>query len=447
LFQPMDYSISEDLKEEPIEEEPLEEPNEEGWLYSYGILLLSNERLCQAQLRRLSRVAQADHQESPQDRRLVRPVTRTRYGHFEFTVMPFGLTNASAVFMDLKNRKNQKYEWAKEQEEAFQTLKDNSGNAPILLFPDGSKEFVVYYNVSNQGLGCVLMQRGKVENATSEMLCGLDQLMERKEGGGADKMYYDPRDMYGGHLEIPEWKYDRITRDFITRLPRSSSGYDSNWVIVDRLTKSAYFLAIREDYKMEKLARLYIDEIVVGHGVPVSIISDRDGRFTSRILVNITESLRDVIRYEYGLSSSDGWTKPPVLWAEIRESRLIGPELVQEMTDKVVLVKEKLKAARDHQRSYANNRRKLVEFEVGDQVLLKVLPWKGVKYLADANLRVHLEENKANKTLHFVEEPVEIIDHDVKSLKRSRILIVKVHWNSKRGHEDFIKTKYPNLAR
>ncbi|GKD20282.1 reverse transcriptase domain-containing protein, partial [Tanacetum coccineum] len=204
-------------------------------------------------------------------------------------------------------KKNQKYEWAKEQEEAFQTLKDNSGNAPIL---------------------------GKVENATSEMLCGLDQLMERKEGGGADKTYYDPRDMYGGHLEIPEWKYDRITRDFITRLPRSSSGYDSNWVIVDRLTKSAYFLAIREDYKMEKLARLYIDEIVVGHGVPVSIISDRDGRFTSRILVNITESLRDVIRYEYGLSSSDGWTKSPVLWAEIRESRLIEPELAQGMTDK-----------------------------------------------------------------------------------------------------------------
>ncbi|GKF25606.1 putative reverse transcriptase domain-containing protein, partial [Tanacetum coccineum] len=76
-------------------------------------------------------------------------------------------------------------------------------------------------------------------------------------------------------------------------LLRSSSGYDTNWVIVDRLTKSVHFLAIREDYKMEKLARLYIDEIVVGHGVPVSIISDRDGRLTSRVLENIIESLRD----------------------------------------------------------------------------------------------------------------------------------------------------------
>ncbi|GJT66708.1 putative reverse transcriptase domain-containing protein [Tanacetum coccineum] len=428
---------------------------------------------------------------------------------------------------------------AREQEEAFQTLKDNLCNATILSLPDGSKEFVVYCDVSNQGLGCVLMQRGKViayasrqlkiheknytthdleleavvfalktwrhylykmksviytdhkslqhifdqkelnmrqrrwielfsdfdseiryhsrkanvvdkilatpgeaskvENVTAEMLRGLDQLMERKEEGGADKTYYDLRDMYGGYLETPEWKYHRITMDFITRLPRSSSGYDTNWVIVDRLTKSAHFLAIREDYKMEKLASLYIDEIVAGHGVPVSIISNRDGKFTSRFLANITESLRDAIRYEYGLSSSDGWTnyhssircapfealygrkcRSPFLWAEIRESRLIGPELVQEMTDKVVLIKVKLKAARDRQKSYADNRRKPLEFEVEDQVLLKVLPWKGVKYLADENLHVHLEEIKVDKTIRFVKEPIEIIDREIRINQKSQ---------------------------
>ncbi|GJR97975.1 putative reverse transcriptase domain-containing protein [Tanacetum coccineum] len=225
---------------------------------------------------------------------------------------------------------------------------------------------------------------------------------------------------------------------------------------------------VREDYKMEKLARLYIDEIVAGHGVPVSIISDRDGRFTSRVLENITESLRDVIGYNWDVqlplakfSYNNSYhssircapfgalygrkCRSPVLWAEIRESRLIGLELVQETTDKVVLIKEKLKAARDRQKSYADNRRKLLEFEVADQVLLKVSPWKGVKYLADANLHVHLEEIKVDKTLCFVEEPVEIIDREVKSLKRSRIPIVKVHWNLKRGHEDFIKSKYPHL--
>ncbi|GJW37115.1 putative reverse transcriptase domain-containing protein [Tanacetum coccineum] len=165
--------------------------------------------------------------------------------------------------------------------------------------------------------------------------------------------------------------------------------------------------------------------------------------------------------------------KSPVLWTEIGESSLIGPEMVQETTDKVVLIKEKLKVVRDRQKSYADNRRKPLEFEVGDKVLLKVSPWKGVmhfgpfeileriglvayrlrlpkemskvhdtfhvsnlkKRLADANLHVPLDEIKIDKTLCFVEEPIEIMDREVKSLKRSKIPIVKVRWNSKRGPE------------
>ncbi|GJU93459.1 reverse transcriptase domain-containing protein [Tanacetum coccineum] len=81
--------------------------------------------------------------------------------------------------------------------------------------------------------------------------------------------------------KIPEWKCEKITMDLVTRLPRSSSGYDAIWVIVDRLTKSAHFLPIHEDFKMEKLARIYINDIVARHGVPVSIILDRDGRLSS----------------------------------------------------------------------------------------------------------------------------------------------------------------------
>ncbi|GJT92602.1 putative reverse transcriptase domain-containing protein [Tanacetum coccineum] len=189
--------------------------------------------------------------------------------------------------------------------------------------------------------------------------------------------------------------------------------------------------------------------------------------------------------------------RSPVLWVEIGKSRLIGPELVQETTDKVVLIKKKLKAARDHQKSYVDNRRKPLEFEVGDQVLLKVSPWKGVihfrkkgklapryvgpfeilervdpvayrlrlpeelssvhdtfhmsnlkKCLADANLHVPLYEIKVDKTLRFVEELVEIMDGEVRSLKRSKILIVKVRWNSKCGleftweREDHMKAKF-----
>nr|GEU33028.1 DNA/RNA polymerases superfamily protein [Tanacetum cinerariifolium] len=249
-------------------------------------------------------------------------------------------------------------------------------------------------------------EASKVENTIAEMLCGLDQLIERKEDGC---MHFIWVPLIG----------------------------DVRTLIMDEAHASRL--------KDGELARLYIDEIVAGHGVPVSIILDRDGRFTSRVLENITESLRDAIGYEYGLSSSDGWTKSPVLWVKTGESRLIGTELVQETTDKVVLVKEKLKATRHCQKSYADNRRKLLEFEVEDQVLLKVSPWKGVKYLADANMHVHLDEIKVDKTLRFVKELVEIIDREVKSLKHSRILIVKVHWNSIRGHEDFIKTNGEEL--
>ncbi|GJS36458.1 hypothetical protein Tco_0534840 [Tanacetum coccineum] len=134
----------------------------------------------------------------------------------------------------------------------------------------------------------------------------------------------------------------------------------------------------------------------------------------------------------HNASSSDGqsesmvWTLEDIMrecvidFGEIGGSSLIGPKLVQETTDKEVLIKEKLKAARDHQKSYADNRRKPLEFEVGDHVLLKVSPWKGVicfgkRCLADASLHVSLDEIKVGKTLCFVEEPIEIMDHEVKS--------------------------------
>ncbi|GJV65657.1 hypothetical protein Tco_1476485 [Tanacetum coccineum] len=174
------------------------------------------------------------------------------------------------------------------------------------------------------------------------------------------------------------------------------------------------------------------------------------------VLADAAESVRDAIGFEYCLASSSGWTKSPVLWAEIGGSSLIGPELVQETTDKVVLVKEKPKAARDRQKSYVDFRRKPLEFEVGDRVLLKVTPWKGVvrfgkkgklapryvgpfeileriglvayrlrlpeelnsvhdtfhvsnlkKCLADANLHVPLDEIKIDKTFRGLRLPVE----------------------------------------
>ncbi|GJV58634.1 reverse transcriptase domain-containing protein [Tanacetum coccineum] len=111
---------------------------------------------------------------------------------------------------------------------------------------------------------------------------------------GADKMYYDLRDRPSGllqQLEIPEWKWEGIAMDFVTKLATTSSGHDTIRVIVDRLTKSAHFLPMREDYKMDRLARLYLNVIVARHGMPISIISNRDSHFTLRFWQSMQEAL------------------------------------------------------------------------------------------------------------------------------------------------------------
>ncbi|GJX32030.1 putative reverse transcriptase domain-containing protein [Tanacetum coccineum] len=313
--------------------------------------------------------------------------------------------------------------------------------------------------------------------------------------------------------EIPVWKWEGIAMDFVTKLPRTSSRHDTIWVIVDRLTKSAHFLPMREDYKMERLDRLYLNEIVVRHGVPISIISDRDSHFTSRFWQSMQEALgtrlnmstayhpqtdgqsertiqtlEDMLR-AYVLDFEGSWDvhlplvefsynnsyHSSVRCAEVREGQLIGPELVQETAEKISQIKDRLKAARDRQKSYADKRRKPLEFSVGDYVLLKLSPWKGVvhfgkkgklaprfvgpfeiiekvgpvayrldlteelngvhdtfhvsnlkKCLADPTLKVPLDEIRVDAKLNFVEEPVEILKREFKKLKRSRIAIVKV---------------------
>ncbi|KAD7477277.1 hypothetical protein E3N88_00413 [Mikania micrantha] len=114
--------------------------------------------------------------------------------------------------------------------------------------------------------------------------------------------------------EIPMWKWENISMDFINKLPRTANGKDSIWVIIDRLTKSAHFLPIREAYPVRKLARIYIDEIISRHGIPLSIISDRDARFTARFW----ESLHEAFGTRLDLSTAyhpqtDGVTPPPLV--------------------------------------------------------------------------------------------------------------------------------------
>ncbi|GKA83467.1 putative reverse transcriptase domain-containing protein [Tanacetum coccineum] len=277
--------------------------------------------------------------------------------------------------------------------------------------------------------------------------------------------------------------------DFITKLPRTGSGHDAIWVIVDRLTKSAYFLPIHEDFKMDRLARLYLNQIVARHGVPISIISDRDSRFTSRFWQSMQEALgtrldmstayhpqndgqseRDIQSLEDMLRACcEMCTVRSFVWEEVSFTNPLGRSRRRTIdmtrncarsTEKVLQIKDRLKTARDCQKSYADKRMKPLEFSVGDHVLLKVSPWKGLvhfgkkgklaprfvgpfeiterigpvayrlrlpqelngvhdtfhvsnlkKCLADPTLQIPLKEIQVDAKLNFMEEPVEILGH------------------------------------
>ncbi|GJY14020.1 putative reverse transcriptase domain-containing protein [Tanacetum coccineum] len=192
-------------------------------------------------------------------------------------------------------------------------------------------------------------------------------------------------------------------------------------------------LAIGEIDPMEKLARMYLKEVVTRHGIPISIICDHD---PSEWTIQTLEDMLRACVIDFG----KGWCRLLVCWAEVREVQLTGPEMVQETTEKIIQIKQIIQAARHRQKIYANLKRKLMEFQVGYRVMLKVSPWKGVlsrvhntfhvsnlkKCYADESLAVLLDGLHIDDKLHFVEEPVEIMDREVKRLKQSRIPIVKV---------------------
>ncbi|GJR96735.1 putative reverse transcriptase domain-containing protein [Tanacetum coccineum] len=292
---------------------------------------------------------------------------------------------------------------------------------------------------------------------------------------------------------IPVWKWENITMDFVTKLPKTTSGQDTIWVIVDRLKKSAHFLPMKETDTMEKLTRQYLKEVVSRHGVPVSINFDRDNfSYNNSYHTSIKDAPFEAL---YGRKC-----RSPIYWAEVGDAQLTGPEIVRETTEKIIQIKHRLQASRDRQRSYADKRRKPLEFQVGDKVMLKVSPWKGVirfgkrgkvnpryigpfkilakvgtvayrlelpeklsrvhstfhvsnlkKCLSDEPLAIPLDEIHVDDKLNFIEEPIEIMDREVKRLKQSHIPIVKVRWNSRRGpeytweREDQMQKKYPHL--
>ncbi|GJU74022.1 putative reverse transcriptase domain-containing protein [Tanacetum coccineum] len=206
--------------------------------------------------------------------------------------------------------------------------------------------------------------------------------------------------------EIPMWKWERITMDFVTKLPKTSSGHDTIWVIVDRLTKSAHFIPTRETDSMETLTRFWQSlQSDLGTQLDMSTTyhPETDGQ-SERTIQTLEDMLRSCV-----IDFGKGWEKhlplvefsynnsyhasikaapfealygqkcrSPVCWAEVGDVQLTGPEIIHETTKKIVQIRQRLQAARDQKRSYANVRRKPLELQVRDRVMLKVSPRKGV---------------------------------------------------------------------
>ncbi|GJR74721.1 putative reverse transcriptase domain-containing protein [Tanacetum coccineum] len=280
--------------------------------------------------------------------------------------------------------------------------------------------------------------------------------------------------------KIPMWKWERITMDFIPKLPKTSNRHDTIWVIVDRLTKSAHFIPTRETNSMETLTRVYIKEIVSRHGVPISIISDRNSHFTSRFWRSLQSALgtqldmsmtyhpktdgkskRTIQTLEYMLRAciidfGKGWERhlplvefsynnnyhasikavpfdalygrkcrSPVCWTEVGDVQLTGPEILNpryigpfKILEWIGPVAYKLELPEELS-------------NVNSTFYISNLN----KCLSDESLVIPMKELRLDDKLNFMEEPVEIMDREVKQLKQSRIPIFKVRWNSKRGPE------------
>nr|XP_016482946.1 PREDICTED: uncharacterized protein K02A2.6-like [Nicotiana tabacum] len=188
--------------------------------------------------------------------------------------------------------------------------------------------------------------------------------------------------------------------DFVSGLPCTQRNHDAIWVIVDKLTKSAHFLAIRMDYSLERLAELYINEIVRLHGIPISIVFDRDPRFVSIFWSSLQESLGSRLNFSTAFHpQTDGQServiqtpedmlraciiefesmptyealygrkcRTPLCWNKVGERKLVGPEIVQQTEDKVKIIKDRLKISSDKQKSYADLKRREIEHRVGDK--------------------------------------------------------------------------------
>ncbi|TYK11561.1 DNA/RNA polymerases superfamily protein [Cucumis melo var. makuwa] len=333
-------------------------------------------------------------------------------------------------------------------------------------------------------------------------------------------------------LSIPEWKWENVSMDFITGLPRTLRGFTVIWVVVDRLTKSAHFVLGKSTYTASKWAQLYMSEIK-GLQTAMSTRLDFSTAFhqqTDGQTERLNQVLEDMLR-ACALEFPDSWDfhlhlmefaynnsyqatigmapfealygkccRSPVWWGEVGEQRLMGLELVQSTNEAIQKIRSRMHTAQSRQKSYADVRRKDLEFDVGDKVFLKVAPMKGVlrfemrgqlsprfvgpfeilerigrvayrlalppslstvhdvfhvsmlrKYVSDPSHVVDYEPLEIDENLSYTEQPVEVLAREVKMLRNREIPLVKVLWRNHRveeatwEREDNMRFRYPEL--
>nr|GEZ45203.1 putative reverse transcriptase domain-containing protein [Tanacetum cinerariifolium] len=433
-----------------------------------------------------------------------------------------GLSKIAKLMTKLTQKKI-KFEWGDKQEAAFQLLKQKLCSAQILALPEGSEDFFAYCDASIKGLGVVLMQRDKVISYASHQLKIHEKNYTTQDielGAVVFALIIWRHYLYGTKCTVftdhKSLQHILNQKDLNMRQRRwlellSDYDYEIRYhlgkanVIVDALSRKE-----REPLRVRALV------MTIGLDLPKQILN---AQTEARKLENIKKEdvggwVNHLSLVEFSYNNSyhasikaapfealyDMKCHSPVCWNEVGEFHLTGPEIVQETTKKIVQIKQRIQAARDRQKSYTDLKRKPMEFQVRDKVMLKVSLWKGVvrfgkrgnlnsRYVGPFKVKERVgsvayklelpeELSRVHNTFHvsnlkkcyvneplvvpldglhfddklqFVEEPIEIIDHEVKRLTNSRVPIVKVRWNSRRGpeftweREDQFKKKYPHL--
>ncbi|GJS49913.1 putative reverse transcriptase domain-containing protein [Tanacetum coccineum] len=413
-----------------------------------------------------------------------------------------------AKSMTKLTQKGIKFDWGEKEENAFQLIKQKLCSTPILALPEGSEDFVVYCDASHKGLVAdALSCKERIEPLRVRalvMTIGLDlpkQILEAQiealkpenlENEDVGSMIRKDilKEKLEPHVdgtcltcakvkaehqrplgllvqpEIPEWKWDNITMDFITKLPKPSQE-------VGVLSHRSRGIGLAR--RQVVIGPVWYNHLDGGWEVHNQIsveIKYNSGhlfeRGSTNQLIEYTP-LRSYLQTNHCYHASikaapyealyGQKCRSLVCWAEVGEAQLTGPKMIQETTEKIVLIKQRIQAAQDRQKSYADLKRKLMEFEVGDRVMLKVLAKVGVvayrlelpqelsrvhhtfhvsnlkKCYANKPIAMPLEGIHVDDKLRFMEEPIEIMEQEIKRLKQSRIPLVKVRWNSRRGPE------------